>query len=897
MADSSIKPPDMNYVFSLLFHCVYCISCINCKTSVVLRLHGASSSHILSTHMGCQQSSLDSRIAQPASDDAGQVAIVCDKLSGVRIPSKSIIEKGCNEDEVARACEDFANALHRDEASRFSQEDLKCLICVMQCLASARAQAMASIALGNLLNLSSRSNNLGECAAKAAELGALEAVVKALKTHAGDALVQAYASLALANLCRDSDERAAKAAELGALEAVVKALKTHAGDALVQAYASLALANLCRDSDERAAKAAELGALEAVVKALKTHAGDALVQAYASLALANLCRDSDERAAKAAELGALEAVVKALKTHAGDALVQAYASLALANLCRDSDERTAKAAELGALEAVVQALKTHAGDALVQAYASLALSNLCRDSDERAAKAAELGALEAVVKALKTHAGDALVQAYASLALASLCRDSDKRKAKAAELGALEAVVKALKTHAGDALVQAYASLALANLCRNSDERAAKAAELGALEAVVKALKTHAGDALVQAYASLALANLCRDSDKRAAKAAELGALEAVVKALKTHAGDALVQAYASLALANLCRDSDERAAKAAELGALEAVVKALKTHAGDALVQAYASLALANLCRDSDERRMRALDLKAFELIASALPKEEPVTQIQRLQRWRFWALGVLCFGEDEEAPSRRQRALELGVLVQMEKLRREDNNKANARAFNAVIDMLGLAPTVREASSKSFLETSQQMIRDLFQSQHGEAGHSSDASTDASIADTSFAYVSESTAAEAKKAPGAQEGRALPVEPAAEKQLKDAMKGRDPQQMKLAIQAAKAAKVRTEVLLEAHEALLYMLQDSQQGLEMGSRPLRPDGSDIPVGIHICQTLDAIYQCFQTPEVANGDEFLKACCQAEGCPRIGFVAMAIITIIIPHRSPKPSFS
>ena len=94
--------------------------------------------------------------------------------------------------------------------------------------------------------------------------------------------------------------------------------------------------------------------------------------------------------------------------------------------------------------------------------------------------------------------------------------------------------------------------------------------------------------------------------------------------------------------------------------------------------------------------------------------------------------------------------------------------------------------------------------------------------------------------------------------------------MKGRDADQLKLAIQAARAAQVRAEVLLEAHEALFRLLQDSRQSPKAASLrlSLNVDTSDIPAGIHICQALDRVYQCFEMPEVANGDEFLKACCQ-----------------------------
>ena len=118
--------------------------------------------------------------------------------------------------------------------------------------------------------------------------------MKALERHPSDAEVQDNASYALGNICANSQERSAKAADLGALEAVVKALERHPGHAEVQRNASLALGHLCANSQERSAKAADLGALEAVLKALERHPSDAKVQEYASWALGILRSNSQQ---------------------------------------------------------------------------------------------------------------------------------------------------------------------------------------------------------------------------------------------------------------------------------------------------------------------------------------------------------------------------------------------------------------------------------------------------------------------------------------------------------------------------------------------------------------------------------------------------------------------------
>ena len=356
-----------------------------------------------------------------------------------------------------------------------------------------------------------------------------------------------------------------------------------------------------------------------------------------------------------------------------------------------------------------------------------------------------------------------------------------------------------------------------------------------ALGPLVKALERHPSDARVQDNASHALGNICMNSQERSAKAADLGALEAVVKALERHPSDAGVQGKASLALGNICANSQERSAKAADLGALEAVVKALERHPSDAGVQGKASLALGNICANSQERSAKAADLGALEALVKAL-EHHPRAGVQRRASL---ALGNMCANSQE----RRAKAADLGALEALVKAleRHPSDAGVQGRASRA----LGI---LRSNSQQS-------------QPTDGEAGG----------ARPIPAPMPES----ASTAPAAQEVISR-AEPEAEKKLRDAMNGRDADQLKLAIQAAGAAQVRPEVFLR-------VLQDSQPSRKAASLQLSldVDTSDIPAGIHICQALDRIYQCFQTPEVASGDEFLKACCQERGASHVFGALMA----------------
>ena len=177
-------------------------------------------------------------------------------------------------------------------------------------------------------------------------------------------------------------------------------------------------------------------------------------------------------------------------------------------------------------------------------------------------------------------------------------------------------------------------------------------------------------DVKVQEQSSFALRHLCRESSEYQLKAASLGALELLVKALRRHPRASGVHREVCMAFAQCCNNSDENKQQAVSLGALELMLVALRTHPQDEEVQSDASLALGQLCfSDSDKKKRQeeALQLGAFEVIATNLPAHPTGEHFHR-----FFALGALCQGEDAAAARRRHRALRLGVLRQMEDMRR---------------------------------------------------------------------------------------------------------------------------------------------------------------------------------------------------------------------------------
>ncbi|KAG8462613.1 hypothetical protein KFE25_004589 [Diacronema lutheri] len=374
----------------------------------------------------------------------------------------------------------------------------------------------------------------------AANAGALEAVVAAMRAHAAHSDVQKWACWALRNICTADDaagiSRAQRATEAGALEAVVDAMRAHAAHSRVQVQACWALRNICTTDDaagiSRAQRATEARALEAVVDAMHAHAAHSDLQKQACWALRNICSGTDAagpaRKQRATKAGALEAVVDARRAHAAHSVVQAgvqeQACWALIHVCSGTDAagpaRKQRATKAGALEAVVAAMRAPAAHSGVQKQACWALGNLCVSTDvaglARARQAVEDGALEAVTAAMRAHAEHSGVQQQACWALANVCAGNDAAglaRARQAAEGALRAVVAAMRAHAEHLGVQEQACTALARVCAGTNVvglalMRRTAAQEGALEAIAAAMIAFLVQPVVQTQGRLALAAL-----------------------------------------------------------------------------------------------------------------------------------------------------------------------------------------------------------------------------------------------------------------------------------------------------------------------------------------------------------------------------------------------------
>ncbi|CAK9023794.1 unnamed protein product [Durusdinium trenchii] len=423
----------------------------------------------------------------------------------------------------------------------------------------------------------------------------------------------------------------------------------------------------------------------------------------------------------------------------------------------------------------------------------------------------------------------------------------------------VQALTEQLKS--GDAELTVKASSTLVDVCfcfEPSEEHRAETFSLGALDVLVKGLRNHPGNANVQNEASFALGNVCAYSEERSAEAFKLGALDLLVEALRNHPGNADVQAGASFALGNVCRCSQKHQAEAFTLGALDLLVEALRNHPRHSGVQIWASHGLGQVCWGSTVAqgvRKRAIELGAFELIVSNLP---PMPSGK--DYFRFWALGSLCFGSDPAALDRQQKALSLGTLGQVKLMLKEE--KGMQEQGTAVLQLLKKNDICRMVLQIVSAPWS------LWQWAHPASSHSTNPAAESSEASPQSREAREATETSPSEAARNRRGVAE-----AEKDLQAAIKSRDVNRLRKAIEEAEEFGVETAILYEAQKALTNLVESGP--ISPSIQLLQDEADDLtpmaPMGIQICHAIDALFQLLTHEHEASksvGRETLERCCQ-----------------------------
>jgi len=220
-----------------------------------------------------------------------------------------------------------------------------------------------------------------------------KAVVHDLTKHKNNARVCMYGAWNIVHLASSAANKLRLGNELGAAEAVMGALATHATQPWVTLHLLRAVCALAPNHTKRLVG---LGAVEAVARALKSHAHNAHVCETACHAVAVLAT-TDATVAALIEAGAGPLIVNALGTHAATA----------PSTCRRACEALDRLAEdvaagprdesLAACAAVATALRCSTEPEAVKACCvTIASLAACCKSNEVALKAADAGVVEAL---------------------------------------------------------------------------------------------------------------------------------------------------------------------------------------------------------------------------------------------------------------------------------------------------------------------------------------------------------------------------------------------------------------------------------------------------------------------------------------------------------------------
>jgi probable inactive protein kinase-like protein SgK071 len=200
----------------------------------------------------------------------------------------------------------------------------------------------------------------------------VQAVCDALSRHAADAAVLEAACGAMRNLAVGGN--GLLAAQEGALESVIAALRDHARSASLAAQAAGCLWALAVPPQNKAG-AVSCGAVEACTAVLLRHPRHAGVNQQACGALWSLCMEPTAQAI-AGECGAIEALADSLRAFPASAAVQEAGCGALANIGWSQRELQDRARRCGALELCAAAIDRFPQHKGVQRYAALSVGRL-----------------------------------------------------------------------------------------------------------------------------------------------------------------------------------------------------------------------------------------------------------------------------------------------------------------------------------------------------------------------------------------------------------------------------------------------------------------------------------------------------------------------------------------
>jgi hypothetical protein len=335
-----------------------------------------------------------------------------------------------------------------------------------------------------------------------AELGALDLIVAAMRTHPNEVELQICGCRAVWNLSATPTNQVGFVAA-GALDALLGAMEEFLDEPEVQEKAMAALSNLGA-AEANLDILLDKGAVGRIVEAMNRHSEDARVQVKGCTAIINLASHDSPVKRKILEAGAGGAVVVSMVMHPEHSDLQEKALRAIRNLCANNDENKVDLANIGGVDAVIRAMQEHRDEAGVQEAGAWALSNLALDAGNRAV-IGDSGGIDVVIRAMWVHSDHPGVQEWCCRALWTLAGDPQNRS-MIMDVGGISAVINAMQAHVDESAVQEKSCAVLDALAADTDSKLRIVNE-EALDAIVLAMVLHADDSMVQ---QRALAVLCR---------------------------------------------------------------------------------------------------------------------------------------------------------------------------------------------------------------------------------------------------------------------------------------------------------------------------------------------------------------------------------------------------
>ena len=550
-----------------------------------------------------------------------------------------------------------------------------------------------------LLQALTRSKVSPDGGQRAANAGALEAVLAAMRLHESSDMQLCGCDILKSILCRDDAVGLAmkqRAATAGAIGFVALVLRSHlvpgrtSGRALTEAC--WALACLCAGSDDggslRRQAAAQAGAIESVVAAVHLHPNAADLHKYGCWSLATI--SYNEVPDRALQAGTLHAIVMALSARQPADGVEKLALSLLCFLCQKQREwqpGTSLIIFNCGIWPVIQraaAQPSRAPDLdrlfnMLTPMASRLLnaSGVPIDSQLPPPPSFEWASAATAVVKLKA----CLVSPGAALGWLGRCEAlaSAGERASLARAGAIGAVVLTLERYPCHRSVLLTGCLVLCGIAGRDIEQMVHTtaylasdapdffeleAQARAIEGVAGAMRSHPSFADLQvAGCRFLVKNVSETARQRAAAA---GVIETLVVAMREHPQTSIVQEVGCSALHGIFQGSDaanrgKRCQRAMEANAIEAIVKAM----GSRQAQWAACRALFAICNHAYEDAVRhartakrAVDAGAFGAIVRLLQASTaPHILVQGCR-----VMKVLTLSDADS--SRKQRAVEAGAM-----------------------------------------------------------------------------------------------------------------------------------------------------------------------------------------------------------------------------------------